>query len=82
MKYEIPQLTPSSWPHLTQSERLGIWLEMADAGMELVTARLRRTTNNEDELLDAVQDWVRQRHEEGVRTKIEMMRKFRERGDV
>jgi hypothetical protein len=55
---------------------------MADAGMELVTARLRRSTNNEDELQDAVQDWVRQRHEEGVRTKIEMMRKFRERGDV
>ena len=75
-----PKIVEPSFSHLSVRDRIAVWGEMVDAGIELVLAGQQRRTDSEVELRDAFREWLETRRAERSEAMQEMMQKFREHG--
>lgn len=82
MKYEpLPpsKIADPSFAHLSVHERIAVWADLVDSGIDLVLAGLRRRTNSEEELRAAFGEWLETHRAEHDQSVQKMMQKFRER---
>jgi hypothetical protein len=74
------EMAPPVPDKLTPDQRIVLWLDLMDAGEQLLLAGLRRQLRSEDEVRAAYRRWYAERMDEHDRTLRRMLEGFSRRG--